>query len=245
MPDIKPAPKKVSKSESGHAKNAANFGLLINTVEGYGAKYNPTVPELAIAKLKTLKGNLVTTIYDVATADSPYKAAVNKRQVAFDGMSKLATRVSNALAVVGSARDCKDAKNLISKIRGSGKVKIEDPAQAAKGKSTSQMSYDNRIANFKALVILLGGIPAYKPNEADLKVAALNTYLDTLPGLGDAVNKAAVALSKARTGRDALLYGKGTGAVDLGLKAKKYVKSVFGATSPEFKRISKIELKNR
>ncbi|MBI4727015.1 hypothetical protein HY768_07305 [candidate division TA06 bacterium] len=238
-----PATQKVSKTESGHARNSANFGLLITTVEGYGTKYNPTVPELAVAKLKTTRTGIDSSLLAVATADAPYKTTVNKRQEAFDGMSQLATRVSNALAVVASDRENKDAMTLVKKIRGGGKVKIEDPAQAAKGKSTSQMSYDNRVANFKALVALLGGIPTYKPNEADLKVAALNAYLDTLPGLGDAVNKAAVALAKARANRDNLLYAKGTGAVDLGLKAKKYVKSVFGSSSPEFKSISKIELK--
>lgn len=242
-----PATKKVSKIESGHAKNSANFGLLINTVEGYGAKYNPTVPELAIAKLKTTRNSLVSSLLAVATADSPYKAAVNKRQEAFDGMSKLATRVSNALAVVGSAREIKDANNLIKMIRGGGKAKakVADLAKDAKGISISQLSYDNRIDNFKVLAALLNVIPAYKPNEADLKVTALTAYLNTLPALGEAVNKAAVALSKARAERDVLLYAKGTGAVDLGLKAKKYVKSVFGTGSPEFKRISKIELKNR
>ncbi|MDI6740144.1 MAG: hypothetical protein QME74_07250 [Candidatus Edwardsbacteria bacterium] len=245
MADTKPAPKKVSKTESGHAKNSANFGLLINTVEGYGAKYNPTVAELAVAKLKTLKGSLDTTIFAVASADAPYKAAVNKRQEAFDGMSNLATRVANALAVVGSDRENKDAKNLVKKIRGGGKAKVEDPAKDAEGISISQLSYDNRIANFKVLVALLNVIPAYKPNEVDLKVTALTVYLNTLPALGEAVNKAAVALSKARVERDNLLYAKGTGAVDLGLKVKKYVKSVFGAGSPEFKRISKIELKSR
>ncbi|MDI6740135.1 MAG: hypothetical protein QME74_07205 [Candidatus Edwardsbacteria bacterium] len=147
--------------------------------------------------------------------------------------------------MAGSEREIKDAKTLVKKIKGGGQVKIEEPAQAAKGKSSSQMSYDNRVANFKALAALLNGIPAYRPNEADLKVSALNAYLDALPGLGDAVNKAAAGLSKARTERDKLLYAKGAGAVDLGLKVKKYVKSVFGAASPEYKRVSKIELKNQ
>ena len=242
-----PATKKVSKIESGHAKNAANFGRLINVVEGYGAKYNPTVTELAVAKLKIMRNNIDATLLSVANAEVPYRVTVDKRQEAFDGMSKLATRVANALAVVGSEREIKDAKNLIKKIRGDGKAKVKpaDPAKDAKGNSTSQLSYDNRVANFKALVALLGGIPAYRPNEADLKVIALNAYLDNLPGLGDTVNKAAVGLSKARAERDNLLYAKGSGAIDMGLKAKKYVKSVFGAASPEYKRIAKIELKNQ
>jgi hypothetical protein len=241
--------KNVSKSETGHAKNAANFSQLINVVEGYGVKYSPTVAELTVAKLKTLRNNIDVALTTVANAETPYRVAVDHRQDSFDGMSKLATRVLNALAVVGTEREIKDAQTLVRKIRGGGKTKpkpkTEDPAKDAKGTSTSQMSYDNRVSNFMTLVALLNGILAYKPNEADLKVASLTSYLNALPGLGEAVGKAAVALAKARASRDGLLYGKGGGAMDVGLKVKKYVKSVFGSTSSEYRRVAKIELKNR
>jgi len=37
-----------------------------------------------------------------------------------------------------------------------------------------------------------------------------------------------------------LLYTEGSGLVDVALAAKLYVKSVFGATSPQYKQISNI-----
>ena len=234
------ATKKVSKTESGHAKNIANFGALVNSVESMGKSYNPSVADISLANLKILKTSLDKSLPAVFAAEAPYKIAVNKRQAAFDGMSKLATRVINALAVGGSDREIKDAKGILKKIRGESAIKPEDPAQAAKTRSTSQMSYVNRVKNFKELTALLDAIPAYKPNEADLKVTALNAYLDKLPGLGVTVNKTALALTKARTDRDRLLYAKGTGALAISLKVKKYVKSMFGATTPQSKAISKI-----
>jgi len=239
------ATKKVSKSESGHAKNVANLGVMISAVNSFGTAYNPAVVTLTLTSLKTLKTSLDALLAKVAAAEAPYKTAVNKRQEAFEGMSALSTRVLNALAVSGSDREIKDAKGMVKNIRGGGKLKAEDAGEAAKTRSTSRMSFDNRLSNFKALVALLGGIPAYKPNEADLKILSLNKYLDSLPALSTAVNNTADALSKARIERDKLLYAASTGAVALSLKVKKYVKSVYGATSPEYKRIAKIELKNK
>ena len=239
------ATKKVSKTESGHAKNVANFGALVTAVESLGKNYQPTAISLALKNLKTTKISIAKALADVAACEVPYRSSVNKRQAAFEGMSKLATRVINSLAAVGSDKEIKDARSLAKKVQGGGKLKAEDPAVAAKRKSTSQMSYDNRINNFKALVSYLSGVPAYKPNEKDLQVIALNKYLDSLPMLGEDINNFADELAKARINRDKMLYAANTGAVDIGLRVKKYVKSVYGAASPEFKRISRIELRKQ
>ena len=41
-----------STSEKGHAKNVANFGIIINFASGYGPLYNPSNPALAIPELE-------------------------------------------------------------------------------------------------------------------------------------------------------------------------------------------------
>ncbi|MFZ1693391.1 MAG: hypothetical protein WAT74_09360 [Flavobacteriales bacterium] len=41
-------------------------------------------------------------------------------------------------------------------------------------------------------------------------------------------------LSNARIARDKQLYRLGTGMVDAALDAKSYIKSLFGASSPEY-----------
>lgn len=40
--------------ETGHAKNVANFGIVISQCTGFGPKYNPNTPDLQILALTTL-----------------------------------------------------------------------------------------------------------------------------------------------------------------------------------------------
>jgi hypothetical protein len=46
-----------SKSETGHAKNVANFESLISFCIGYNADYNPSNAALKISALQTLQTN--------------------------------------------------------------------------------------------------------------------------------------------------------------------------------------------
>ena len=60
---------------------------------------------------------------------------------------------------------------------------------------------------------------------------------------GAAVMNAATPLSNARISRDEELYAGTTGLVDLAGLVKKYVKSVFGGDSAQFKQLSDLEFK--
>jgi hypothetical protein len=48
-------------------------------------------------------------------------------------------------------------------------------------------------------------------------------------------------LSNARISRNKLFYDRETGLVKVASDVKKYVKSVFGATSPEYTQVSGVE----
>jgi hypothetical protein len=240
-----PPKKKVSTNETGHAKNVANITPFTNAIESYGAAYNPPVPYLAIAPLRALRPPLDLVLPKVDAASSAYKVAVNQRQQPFDLMPKLASRALYAIKVVGTAKEIADATAIVKKIHGGGKkLNEEDPAIQARSRSTSQMSFDMRADNFREFTAFLAAIPAYKPNEADLKVPALNAFLATLPGLSDAVSKAGMAFAKCRQERDTLLYDPNTGAVPLCNRAKNYIKSLYGPRSKEYKRVAKIMFKN-
>ena len=104
--------------------------------------------------------------------------------------------------------------------------------------SSSQMSFDSRIDNLDKLIKLLTSVTAYAPNEADLKVTALTTLLTDLKAKNTAVITAEAPLVNARIARNDVLYKAGTGLVDTSVDVKTYVKSVFGATSPQYKTIS-------
>ena len=105
------------------------------------------------------------------------------------------------------------------------------------------MSYDNRIFNFKKLIQLLAAQPAYAPNEADLTTVSLTALYTSLNTLNTTVVNTFTPISNARIARDTILYTQTTGLVDIAADVKKYVKSVFGATSPQYKQISGIKFK--
>jgi hypothetical protein len=126
----------------------------------------------------------------------------------------------------------------------------EKNAATEKGKeiveiSSSQMSYDNRLDNFDKLIKLLATVPAYAPNEADLKITTLTTLFNDLRAKNLAVITAETPLSNARIARNEVLYKPSTGMVDISVDIKTYIVSVYGKTSPQYKAISKLEVKNQ
>jgi len=243
-----------STSETGHAKNAAFFDELISFAVAIGATYNPTKATLRVTALQALSTSAKNAISAVNAAVPAYVAAMAAREVAFEPLSKLTTRVINALKATDSTTQIDEsARTLVRKIQGSRSTPKKSDEQiaalAAKGTvvkeaSSSQMSYDSRLDNFDKLIKLLGAIPQYNPNEADLKVAALTVVYNDLKAKNTAAVTAAIPLSNARLTRNDLLYKTNTGLVDTALDVKTYIKSIYGASSPQYKQIAKLAFKN-
>ena len=105
------------------------------------------------------------------------------------------------------------------------------------------MSYDSRLDNFFKLIQLLASVPEYNPNEKELKLEHLNTLLEELKAKNTAVVETTIPLSNARISRNDILYKNDTGLYDVAMDVKTYIKSVFGATSPQYKQISKLDFK--
>lgn len=242
-----------STSETGHAKNVANFDDLISFVTGYGTAFNPSKATIKLTALQTLSTNAKTAINAVNAALPAYSNAVAAREVGFAPLSKLITRVMNALKATDTTDQVDEsAKTLVRKIQGTratAKLTAEEKAAAvAAGKevveiSSSQMSYDNRLDNFDKLIKLLTSVTLYAPNEADLKVTALTILYTDLKAKNAAVVTATTPLSNARISRNDILYKPLTGLVDIALDTKTYIKSLYGATSPQYKQVSKLEFK--
>lgn len=244
-----------STSETGHAKNVANFNELISFVSGYGETYNPTKETIKLTALQTLAASAKSSIDAVNAAIPAYSNAVSAREVAFEPLSKLITRVVNALKATDTASQVDEsAITLARKIQGkraTAKITEEEKTAAAtEGKeinqiSSSQMSYDNRLDNFDKLIQLLNTIELYAPNETELKTTTLTTLYNDLKAKNTAVVNATTPLSNARIARNEILYKENTGLVDTALDVKTYIKSLFGATSPQYKQVSKLEFKVR
>ena len=240
-----------STSETGHAKNVANFDELISFVTGYRETYNPSKATIKLDALKALSDHAKTSINAVSSMEPAYKSAVAAREVVFIPLSKLTTRIMNSIKATDTTVQVdENARTLVRKIQGvratAKKTEDEKKALAEKGKevveiSTSQMSYDSRLDNFFKLIQLLSSVPEYNPNETELKIEHLNTILDDLKAKNAAVVESYIPLSNARISRNNLLYKENTGLYDVAMDVKNYIKSVFGATSPQYKQVSKIK----
>ena len=243
-----------STSETGHAKNVANFEDLISFSTGYGATYNPSKEALKVANLNTQLANARTVLNEVKTTQTAFNNATNKRMDAFKPLKSLATKIINALdATDASAETVKDARTINRKIQGqraTPKTVSSPPAAQVEGAadktiSASQQSYDQQIEHFAKLVELLSSDSNYKPNEPDLTVAANQTKLADLKAANTDVVKTYTNWSNSRIARTNALYNPLTGLVNTALDVKKYIKSIFGALNPQFKQVSKLEFRNR
>ena len=239
-----------STSETGHAKNVTNLESLITSIIALGTTYNPSRDSIKLAALQTLLDQSKESLNAVNIAQAAYSNAVAARKVAFEPFSKLITRVMNSLKASGvSTQVVQSARTIVRKLQGrraSAKITDEEKkALEAEGKevnqiSASQMSFDNRIENFDRLIMLLSSIPLYNPNEEELKVETLKALHNQLKEKNTEVILPIVQLSNSRIARNKILYSENTGLVDVALDSKTYIKSIFGATSPQYKQISKL-----
>jgi len=242
-----------NQTETGHAKNVANFGTLITVVNGFGEVYNPSKQSITALSLATLQESAKNVMSEMNNISGAYGIAVANREVAFAPLSKLATRILNALRSSDVAKPIiETAESLVRKIQGKRvtpkKTDEEKAALLAEGitvkeVSSSQMSFDNRLDSFDKLVQLLNNITQYTPNEEELKVNTLANHYTNLSLANTAAVQAETALSNVRLVRNELLYKSGTGMVDIGMSVKTYIKSLYGATSPQYKQVSGLAFK--
>uniref|UniRef100_UPI004049F77C hypothetical protein n=1 Tax=Flavobacterium sp. TaxID=239 RepID=UPI004049F77C len=234
-----------STSETGHAKNVANFQNLIEFVTAYGATYNPSKNSLKLPQLIALKATADAKLANTITINTQYNNATNERQAAFSGLKALATRLVNALQITdASAETIGNAKSFNKKMQGkraSASQTTTDPnAPAPTTISTSQQSYDQLIQHLAGLNAVLAAEPSYAPNETDLQVATVQAKIAELTAKNNAVSAAYANISNARIDRNQTLYHPENGLVETALDVKKYVKSIFGASSPQFAQIKGI-----
>jgi hypothetical protein len=107
--------------------------------------------------------------------------------------------------------------------------------------STSQQSYDQQMQHLAGIISVLQTEPSYTPNEAELKIVTLTAKQTDLTAKNSAVATAYTNISNSRIARDTTIYRTDTGLLDIATEVKKYIKSVYGATSPQFAQVKGIE----
>ncbi|MBP6432451.1 MAG: hypothetical protein KA319_11860 [Ferruginibacter sp.] len=241
-----------STSETGHAKNVAHFQNLISFCTSYGSAYNPSKDALKITNLQTQFTNAQNALQAVKTTQTAFNNATNSRMQAFKPLKSLGTKVINSLdATDAIPATVKDAKTINKKLQGQRATpKADAPvgdnaAPVDKTISTSQQSYDQQVEHFSKLIELLLTDSNYTPNEAELALDGLQTKLAQLKEANTAVVDTYTNFSNSLITRNSALYNPLTGLVNTALDIKKYIKSVYGALSPQYKQVSGLEFRTR
>ena len=237
-----------STSEVGHAKNVANLQKLTEQVITF-TNYNPPVENLKIVNLQALYTAASIKLTDVEDKRHANKNAITLRQSAFENLKSTSTKIINHLEILGLPQGTIDQAKSLNRIIQGGQKKTTTPpdenGQPAPTVSISRQSYTQQAENFGILLQLLATIPSYAPNEDDLKLVNLNAYKDSLVSSTQSVDQTEAELNTKLIERDNLLYADGTGLYSIAQKVKKYVKSLYGATSPEYANVSNIQFTSR
>ncbi|UEG50060.1 hypothetical protein LK994_01045 [Ferruginibacter lapsinanis] len=242
-----------SRSETGHAKNVENFADLIAYVTSYGDTYNPSKEVLTVANLNILLANAKAEMSNVKTNETNFNNATNARMAEFKTLKPLSTQIINSLAATDATEQTvKNAKTINRKIQGQRTPKKETPPQTEETKnkepksaSASQQSYDLLIDHFDKLIKLIEVEPQYNPNEINLQAPSLKKKITQLKATNKAVSDSTTAYTNSIITRNKVLYSEKSGLVDTAASVKKYVLSIYNASSPEYKQIKKIAFKSR
>jgi len=233
--------------ETGNAKNVANLQKLTEQVAVY-TNYNPAVESLTVASLTQLYNNASTALASVKEARNNNKNAIHKRQEDYETLKPLTTRIINQVEILDVSKGVlNQAKSLNRLIQGKPRKKRptntnqENQETVPNTISTSRQSYTQLADNFTKLLQLLGSIDTYNPNIVELKTPELTAYLEKLTLNTKEVDHTLAELNAKLIGRNKMLYADSNGLYAVAQNVKKYVKSLYGASSPEYAAISKIK----
>jgi hypothetical protein len=234
-----------STSEVGHVKNVANLGTGIQILQEMGPMYNPSNSNLQLTNLVSFKTAIEDTISQINSKIPSYKNAVANREVAIKKLGKTSTKVLNFSKSLNiSTTDKENILSQVKKIRGHAKIKAVNPETSeTSGFSTSQMSYDSRIANLSLLINFVASHPEYQPNENEIKIANLKTYQQELSTLSSIVNASGNELITARLNRNKAMYLTDSNIIKTMNETKAYLRSLGQEAKPYYKAFVKLRFK--
>ncbi|EOG6905644.1 hypothetical protein ACLH3R_002267 [Flavobacterium psychrophilum] len=222
------------------------LALLIKYLKKWENLYNPSNSNLQLTNLAPIKVSLAGVITVLNDKKPVYKNAVADREIEIAPLGKITTRALNfAKSLNISTTDKDNLASQAKKIRGDQKPKAVNPDNAeGDAISTSQMSYDSRIANLDTYSSQLASHPEYVPNETEIQIASLQTYHQRLTTLSGLVNSAGNALITARKNRNDILYFNDTNIIQLIKEIKAYLKSLGQVGEPYYKALVKLQFKD-
>jgi len=233
-------------SERSIAQHIGNFKLVIDKCSTFGAQYNPSNPLLTIPSLTGSWSNTITLHETYTGLLMASKHPVNARQALFRKAILITTRSYNYyLSTAASDAAKRDAKGIADRLRGHG-IKIPKLADGTKDPnhiSNSRQGFSSRTEAMMELALFFAADPNYNPNEPELQASALIALANQMQTTTDNLSATLAPVIAARITRDNALNHQITGIYALVKAVKKYVKAVFGPSSPEYRSISRINFR--
>lgn len=237
---------------TGHRKNIYNFEQLIQYCNDLKDQYKPARKDLTIASMNKLHHESIKIAEAVEHANTSCNKAVKDRRVAYKSLNQLMTRVYNAvIASGGLKKTIASARALKLKMAGKPtqqvkkKKRITRRTKVEKVKKTSntKLSFKYRAAYFYKMIVLLKSMHEYTPNERELTIEKLKLFHEKLEAHNEAVFSTSVNRGIACDERNKILYDAGSSLISTAANVKRYIRSLFGASSKQYKAISKLVFK--
>jgi hypothetical protein len=240
-------------NDSGHAKNVANLSKLNFLIATLGEAYNPSNAKISPTAFIDLYVKAEEKQNNVDDKLNNWKNATNKREIAFEKLETLSTKLMASLQSSDVTQQTLDdfaffvkqmrghRKSLPGRQTGVKTVKADTsnsltPDEQEENRvSTAKQSFDNKLQHFSKMILLLKSETLYKPNELAYNPHNLEELESSLIGINNDANFSYIDLKAARIDRNAFFYAENAGFIDLVKKAKAYIKSVYGTKSPQYK----------
>lgn len=233
-------------SERSIAQHISNVKLVIDRCSTFGAPYNPSNPLLTLPSLTSSWNNTIALQETYTSLLMASKHHINTRQALFRSAILIVTRSYNYyLSTAASDAAKRDAKGIADRLRGHGiKIpKLPDGTKDPKHISNSRQGFSSRTEAMRELAAFYAADPNYAPNEPELQAPALLALADQMQATNDQLSQVLAPVIAARIERDQALNDKNSGLYPLIKAVKKYVKAVFGPSSPEYRSISGIDFR--
>lgn len=245
-----------STSDTGHAKNVANFEILISQCIGYGNTYNPPFDYLKIPQMQEILKKAEKSMQFVTYTRIIYDNTCDSLEIAFTNLKELCANIVNIIESANLEEQTIIEVKIINQL-----IQNENiwEKEINSNETTNdiitplileqpqifvcQQHFNNLIKNFYQLILKVNKEPLYVPCESVLNITEFNFKLENIKKINIAVIDAYFIYCNAKHERDIMLYQPDSGLVDIALNIKMYVNKLFKDNSLQFKQIKELEFK--
>lgn len=236
-------------SNTSHSNNLASYNSLIKAIKEFGKTYNPPKPILTVVSMESQYETGAEVISRIQAAEASCRDVMVLRSNLFGNLDSFAQRVVGLYSITCSdPKSAESIKMILRNMRGRSVAKKAVAAAAVdenvRTRSNSQLGFEDKSSNFAQIASFVESSTTYVANEADLSKEAIRKYSDDLKLANNNLQVAEAALETARIDRDRILYTNEDSLYNVFREVKTYVKSAYGSSSAEFKRISGLEFRN-